>query len=129
MNLDIIISGSRFGKEREIIIQILRQYTQANVYDCNDYATDIIRESKQAEINAFIRHCDWYILVASTNTYGQYTFEEWNTITSCIKQKSREQMVTIIRCDNVAQSTKEQQIQDNGKYPFTSFEVLCDLHI
>ena len=123
MNLDIIISGSRFGKEREIIIQILRQYTQANVYDCNDYATDIIRESKQAEINAFIRHCDWYVLVASTNTYGQYTFEEWNIITSCIKQKSREQMVTIIRCDNVAQSTKEQQIQDNGKYPFTSFEA------
>ena len=55
MELDIIISGSRFGKERDIIIETLRQYTQANVYDCNEYTTDIIREGKQGEINSFIR--------------------------------------------------------------------------
>lgn len=122
MELDIIISGSRFGKERDIIIETLRQYTQANVYDCNEYPTDIIREGKQGEIDSFIRRCDWYILVASTDTYGRFTFEEWETITDCMKQKSREQMVTIIRCENVSQSVKEQKICDKGKYTFDDFE-------
>jgi ferric iron reductase protein FhuF len=128
MNLDIIISGSRFGKERKIIIEKLRQYTQANVYDCNEYATDIIRESKQNEINNFIRHCDWYILVASTDTYGRYTFEEWETITECMKKKSREQVVTIIRCSNVSESVKKQNVEEKGEYSFTDFRKrLSDL--
>lgn len=123
MNLEIIISGSRFGKEREIIIQTLRQYPQANVYDCNDYTTDIICESKQEEINDLIRRCDWYILVASTDTYGQYTFEEWKTILTCFPQRSREQLVSIVRCENVVESTTKQKIQENGKYHFTDFKA------
>lgn len=140
--LKIIISGSRFSREREALTEILKSVEYAGAidyYDCNEHVTNYTQVGKQGEINQRIRECDWYILLAPTHSYGKYTWEEWKVATNRLKQDDKTWMVTVFRCNNIDEQVenthlaaekawleelKKQGISPNtyGSYTFDDFK-------
>ncbi|MBQ8593126.1 MAG: hypothetical protein IJ467_02390 [Bacteroidaceae bacterium] len=102
--LKIIISGSRFSREREALTEIFKSVDYAGAidyYDCNEHVTNYTLVGKQGEINQRIQECDWYILLAPTRNYGKYTWEEWKVATNRLKQDDKTWMVTVFRCNTI----------------------------
>lgn len=122
--IKVIISGSRHSSEREIIKELFNRYlgNEVHCYDCNEYVTDVTRQGKQDEINERIRGCDWYVLVANSERYGDYTKMEWETIMDELQTKSYDKLITVVKCENPEDSSKIQNINDVGKYTFADFE-------
>lgn len=122
--IKVIISGSRHSCERDIIMNIFNEYFRGDVqcYDCNEHITGITKEGKQKEINQRIRECDWYVLVANSVHYGEYTKMEWDTILDSLSDIQRDRIVTVVRCTNPAVSSHIQGVDDKGMYTFADFK-------
>jgi len=118
--IKVIVSGSRFSKERNIIIDMLNDLLQATVfcYDCEKDHTAITDGGKQSEIDERVKECDWFILVANTVTCGKYTAQEWDAILSTIKDNRADKVVTVFRCTNPEESSKAQGIKEDGAFKF-----------
>lgn len=118
--IKVIVSGSRFSREREIIINLLQTKMQASVdcYDCEAVPTSIIEGGKQAEIDQRVRECDWFILVANTVTCGKYTAQEWDAALNAIRGNRANKVVTVFRCVNPDASAAAQNIPEDGIFKF-----------
>lgn len=126
--IKVIISGSRFSRERDIIRKAFESFdcdAHVDLYDCNEHVTAMSEDGKQAEINERVRNCDWYILIANTTHYGKYTMMEWETMLDSLASKSHEQLVTVLRCVNPDESAKAQSIVQQGEYQFEDFDKVC----
>ena len=126
--IKVIISGSRFSRERDVIRNAFESFdcdAHIDLYDCNEHVTAMSEDGKQAEINERVRNCDWYILIANTTHYGKYTMMEWETMLDSLASKSHEQLVTVLRCVNPDESAKAQSIVQQGEYQFEDFDKVC----
>ena len=118
--IKVMVSGSRFSRERDIIINLLKSKMQASVdcYDCEAVPTSIIEGGKQAEIDQRVRECDWFILVANTVTCGKYTAQEWDAALNSISGSRADKVVTVFKCLNPAESSSAQNIPEDGPFKF-----------
>ena len=128
--IKVVISGSRKSRERDIISECFKHYFKEDVscYDCNEHITNVSEVEKQEEINQRIRECDWYVLVANTVRYGQYTKMEWDTVVNSLKGSNREIIISVVKCTNPERSSQVQNIQDSGPFTFDDFETSLEDH-
>ncbi len=128
MALNIIISGSRASYEKQLLKRVFEEngLTGLSLYDCDEHATNITREGKQTEINNLIERCDWYILLAPTKRYGEFTYVEWQTILNAARTRTRDQIITVFRCLNCEESFAAQNpdTEESGPYTFEDFDRL-----
>ncbi|MBR5603808.1 MAG: hypothetical protein IKW51_06330 [Bacteroidales bacterium] len=123
----VIISGSRDAEERKIVKGIFENSFGnccCSLYDCNGTITDVTIQGKQIEINDRVKNCDWYIFLATSENYGEYTAYEWETLVKYLGEKPHDKIITILKCKNPKESVESQKFNDNGSVSFGDLEKI-----
>lgn len=112
MGLKIVISSSRIAKEKDAVIEKLRELDETrailgdspkiieSIYDCEKKATVFGIQPKQDEINELIiPECDWFILIAPIRHVGEITAQEFKFAYNAVKG-GKGLVISLFHCIN-----------------------------